>query len=226
MHGNNTAVTLAVGERAQEARLEDAGVLIGRAHGGDRGARKILGERLLPIIQRAVVRRLYPLARACTRDPAHDRDDFIHGVWLRLFEDDWRVLRGYQSERGTLEAYVATVADRHVLDVFRSKARDPYKQLPMDGADLEARATPMTSLEPRAAAREELERLYDYLCGRLDARGILLFHMLEVDRLSVVEVCERAQMSRDALYQWRVRLRRIVRDWRAAESVRGAEVGR
>jgi DNA-directed RNA polymerase specialized sigma24 family protein len=104
---------------------------IERAHAGDRDAMRALGEHLLPVIQASVARRLYPLARARGRDPKTERDDLVSGVWVRLFENDWKVLRGFDPARGGLEGYVMTIADRHVLGVFRIKSRDPYGEIPM-----------------------------------------------------------------------------------------------
>ena len=187
---------------------------IERAFRGDRAARRTLGQRLLPVIQRAVARRLAPLARACRRDPSLDRDDFVHGVWVQLFERDWRVLRAFDPARGSLEGYVATVADRHVLGVFRTKSKDPYCEIPTLATGLDALRLGSEGPELQTAARRELTQLHAFLQARLDARGLLLFHMLEVDGLTVCEVCERAEMSRDALYQWRRRLRVMIRQWR------------
>jgi hypothetical protein len=189
--------------------------VIERAHAGDRDATRALGESLLPVIQAAVARRLYPLARARGRDPKAERDDLVSGVWVKLFEDDWRVLRGFDPARGSLEGYVMTIADRHVLGVFRVKSRDPYGEVPMPDDELEAQSDPEIGLEQHSWARGELDHLYEFLRGRLDERGLLLFHMLEVDGAEVGDVCERTEMSRDALYQWRARFRRIARQWRA-----------
>lgn len=177
---------------------------------------RALGDRLLPVIQASVARRLYPLARARGRDPKAERDDLVSGVWVRLFEDDWRVLRGFDPDRGTLEGYVMTIADRHVLGVFRVKSRDPYGEIPMTDDELEAQSDPETGIEQHTWARGELDDLYEFLRGRLDERGLLLFHMLEVDGAEVLEVCERLEMSRDALYQWRARFRKLARQWRAS----------
>jgi RNA polymerase sigma factor (sigma-70 family) len=187
---------------------------IERAHMGDRDATRVLAMRLLPVIQAAVARRLYPLARARGRDPMAERDDLVSGVWVKLFENDWRVLRNFDPARGTLEGYVTTIADRHVIAVFRVRSRDPYGEIPMTDDELEAQSDAEVGLEQRTWARGELDDLYEFLRSRLDERGLLLFHMLEVESLSIAEVCERAEMSRGALYQWRARFRRLARQWR------------
>lgn len=192
--------------------------VIERAFLGDRGAQRKLGERLLPVIRAAVIRRLFCFARAQARDGASERDDLVHGVWLRMFENDWRALRAFDSSRGSLEAYVSTIADRHVLSVFRVKSSDPYTDVPMDEASLDQASPPEFGVESRIWARAELHDLYQFLQQRLDERGILLFHLLEIDGLPVEEVCAHAEMSRAALYQWRARLRKIISQWRSEHS--------
>ena len=109
---------------------------------------------------------------------------------------------------------MATVADRHVLGGFRTKSKDPYCEIPTLATGLDALRLGSEGPELQTAARRELTQLHAFLQARLDARGLLLFHMLEVDGLTVCEVCERAEMSRDALYQWRRRLRVMIRQWR------------
>lgn len=141
-------------------------------------------------------------------------EDLVHDVFLRLFRDDWRVLRGYAPARGTLSAYVATIADFHVLGVFRARCHDPYAQLPMADDELVAHGGAETGLDQQVAARVELEEFNKYVRERLDEWGLALFHMLEVDNLPVVEVCNRTEMSRDAVYAWRMRFRRLARKWR------------
>jgi RNA polymerase sigma factor (sigma-70 family) len=201
--------------RSVHSRALDAADEIERAHGGDRAAQRALSERLLPIIRVAVARRLFTFARAQRRDPAGERDDLVHGVLLRLFENDWRTLRAFDPSRGSLDSYVAIIADRHVLSVFRTKAHDPYADVPMDDEAIGARLPPEQGAEARIWARSELHDLLDFLGRRLDERGMMLFHMLEVDALPVPEICSRSNMSRDALYQWRARLRKLVRKWQS-----------
>lgn len=187
---------------------------IEQAYAGGERAQRELVSGLLPIVHRAVVRRLFPLARARGRDPRHELDDFVSGVFVRLLDDDWRVLRAFDSSRGSIESYVSTVADRHVLSEFRVRARDPYAEIPVDTSASDAQLRPVSDFEGQVRAREILDELYAFLEGRLSERGLLLFRLLEVECLPVAEVCERAQMSTAAVYQWRSRLRRLIQEWR------------
>jgi RNA polymerase sigma-70 factor (ECF subfamily) len=189
---------------------------IERAHGGDRTAMRTLLDYLLPVVRRAVLQYLRPIARARGRDPMSEVDDLVAGVFERLLRGDWRVLRAFDPTRGTLPAYVSGVAWNHVLGVFQARCRDPFAEVPMVDDELEARTLAVVDHEQQSWARRELDEFHAFLCERLDERGLMLFHMLEVDGRSVVEVCEHTQMSRDALYQWRARFRRIAREWRAA----------
>src|SRR5262245_13140499 len=99
---------------------------IERAHAGDRAAMRALFDHLSPVIERAVMRRLRQVARARGRDPLSERDDLVAEVWKHLLIHDWRVLRSFDATRGTLEAYISTIADRQVFAVFRVKSRDPF----------------------------------------------------------------------------------------------------
>ncbi|HVI00826.1 MAG TPA: sigma-70 family RNA polymerase sigma factor [Enhygromyxa sp.] len=186
---------------------------IERAHAGGPRERRALAQRLWPIVQLAVARRLLPIARAQGRDAYQDRDDFVSAVFLSLFEHDWRALRSFDPARGSLEAYIATIAGRHVLGAFRVKSRDPYAEIPLEDEAIDNRRGVDDGLEDRAVAREDLDGLYRYLLDRLDERGLLLFHMLIVEELPVPSICEGTGMSRDAVYQWRVRFKSIVRQW-------------
>ena len=75
---------------------------IERAYAGGEQARRELAERLWTIVRKAVARKLFPIARSSGRDPSQDLDDFVNGVFLSLFEQDWRVLRRFDPAQGTL----------------------------------------------------------------------------------------------------------------------------
>jgi RNA polymerase sigma factor (sigma-70 family) len=187
---------------------------IERAHAGDRAATRALFDYLWAVIERAVMRRLRPVARARGRDPLTERDDLVAEVLKHLISNDWRVLRGFDAARGSLEGYISTIADRQVFAVFRVKSRDPFGEIPMNDDELDAQSDPEVGHEQQIWARAELDELYQFLCARLDDRGVMLFWMLEVDELPVTDIAQSTQMSRDAIYQWRARFRRLAREWR------------
>lgn len=188
---------------------------IEQAYRGRPGARRALSERLRKIIHVAVARRLYPIARSSGREPRQELEDFVNGVFLALLEDDWRVLRRYDPSQGSLESYVSVIATRHVIDAFRVKRRDPYAELPVgDQGVLEHRRGAGEDLERRVRARSELDELHAYLRERLDARSLALFHMLFVEGKSVEHVCEALELSKQAVYKRRSRIKQDVRQWR------------
>lgn len=186
---------------------------IQRAYAGDRHARRALGEALLPAIQRAVGRRLYPIARASARDPRIELEDLVSGVWVKLFEHDWRALRRFDPDRGSLDSYVARIADFHVLSTFRVKAKDPYRDIPASEA-VEGADVIQLDAEGQVWARAELVELERHIHARKGERGLALFRMVAVDELAVADVADRAGMTKAAVYQWRARMKQLIRQWR------------
>ena len=57
-----------------------------------------------------------------------------------------------------------------------------------------------------------MSTLWSRLKPHLGDRGVLLFQLLFVEERDVEHVMERTQMSRDAIYAWRSRLRKQARN--------------
>jgi DNA-directed RNA polymerase specialized sigma24 family protein len=98
-----------------------------------------------------------------------------------------------------------------VIGVLRSKRRNPYSEEPLATESLDERIGE-PSIDGRADARANLSRIYERLEQRLDERGLMLFHMLYVEQRSVEEVCELSSMTRDAVYAWRFRFKKILNE--------------
>jgi len=184
---------------------------VARALDGDNRAMHALVQRLLPIVRFGVNYALISGARIERRDHRQEIRDFVQDVFLSLLSDHGKVLRSWDPERGrSLESFVRLVARRHVTSTLRSGRRSPWSDHPVACDEIERHvvddATPATRLE----SSDSLARVLDHLGGRLDERGVLLFRMLYVEERCVEEVMDAADMTRDAIYAWRLRFRKLV----------------
>jgi len=187
---------------------------VARALEGDRPAMQALVGRLLPVIQAEVGYALLRGARVEGRDPRQEVRDFVQEVFVQLLSKDGKTLRAWDPERGrSLDSYVRLVARRQVAAILRSGRKSPWADKPVAGDELD-RSLPDLGAGAATAAKlesvEELDRVLDGLRQRLDERGMLVFRMLYIEERSVEEVMAATAMTRDAVYAWRSRFRKIV----------------
>lgn len=160
-------------------------------------------------VARALVRRRG--SRAQGRDVAQEVEDLTQDVLLALFENDAKALRAWDPERAPLGAYVALIADHHVVNVFRSGKRRPWS----DDLDVlpepEAIESDGKSPETRIASRQALDVLLERLQAELSPKGYDVFVRLYVEEQSIEAVSEALHMTPDALYAWRTRLSKLAR---------------
>jgi RNA polymerase sigma factor (sigma-70 family) len=173
-----------------------------------------LVSRLLPVVQAEVGYVLLRGARVESRDHRQEIRDFVQDVFVSLLAKDGKTLRAWDPDRGrSLDSYVRLVARRQVAATLRSGKKSPWTNKPVAGDELE-RELPDTHAEASTSAKlesvEQLDRTLDGLRSRLDERGMLLFQMLYVEERSVEEVMAATEMTRDAVYAWRSRFRKLV----------------
>lgn len=177
--------------------------------GGDESALEALVERLTPVIARRVIRSLIRSGRPATgcRDLIRD---LTQDVFLDIFEQDARVLRGWNPHRGlSLENFVGLVAERRTL---RRLSRTPYDfQTSDSGWEVSSRPGSEADPERETLARADWASLLDRVQERASPLGWRLFRLLFVEERSVREIEAETQLRRDAIYAWRSRLRRLVR---------------
>jgi RNA polymerase sigma-70 factor (ECF subfamily) len=186
--------------------------LISQALAGSEQALDSLVDRLTPVIQARVARVLL-----ASRPPQDGRpvrqwvEDLAQEAFLVLFAHDGRVLRSWRAEQGlSLENFVGLVARRRAISVLRSGKAAPWREDPTLAEECEEPATEADP-EQTAASREELCLLLRRLQEELSPRGWHLFDLLLMQEKPVEEVERATGMSRDALYAWRSRLRRVAR---------------
>jgi RNA polymerase sigma factor (sigma-70 family) len=170
----------------------------------DPARRGLLIEGLAPVVHAAVAHTLLPSATAARRDPRQDVLDLVHDVLLKLLANDSAVLRTWDPRRGKLETFVWTVARHHVLDVLKSKSRNPYTLEPLDFNIAEAASPWLAGWEEYIHARELLAELRK----GLDERGQRLFDALFVEYRSTVDVAREMGMTPHAIYSFTARLAR------------------
>ncbi len=170
-----------------------------------------LVSRLRGAIQSEVGFALTHAAARQARDARQELCDLMQDVYVELLARNGRVLRSWDPKRGrSLDSFVRLVARRHVAGVIRSKRRNPFSEPPLPAQTVDRQHSPVPGLEPHADARDRLDQLFARLEQRLDERGLMLFQMLYVEEQTVEEACEATGMTRDAVYAWRSRLKRIL----------------
>jgi RNA polymerase sigma-70 factor (ECF subfamily) len=186
--------------------------LVTQAFAGHDPALEALIRRLTPVIQARVARAL--LAGSPEGGGPRLRqqiEDLAQEVFVTLFADGGRILRSWRPERGlSLENFVGLVARRRVASLLRSGKTNPWKEDPTLDGELDGEA-PQASPETRAATRQQLRLLLGRLREELSPLGWHLFELLLVREVPVARVETETGMSRDALYAWRSRLKRLAR---------------
>jgi RNA polymerase sigma factor (sigma-70 family) len=192
---------------------EETSGLVREALAGDPAALTRLVAVLTPVIQARVARTL--LARrahlAGGRDVRQEVEDLTQDIFLALFAKDARVLRSWQAERGmSLKNFVGLVSERQVVSFLRSGKRNPWQKEPSALEDLE-RETFEPGPEETTASREQARLLLERLRETLSPLGSHIFQLLFVRELTLPETMAATDLSADAIYAWRSRLRRQAR---------------
>jgi RNA polymerase sigma-70 factor (ECF subfamily) len=184
---------------------------VAHALDGDRQAMQALVDRLLPVVQVEVGYALVRGSRTEARDARQEVRDFVQDVFVALLAGRGKVLRSWDPERGrSLDSFVRLVARRHVASILRSGRRSPWTDKPVAGDELERSVAGEAGTARHAESNEQLERVIARLGERLDERGMLLFRLLYVEERSVEEVMQTTDMTRDAVYAWRSRFRKLI----------------
>lgn len=185
--------------------------LLESALAGDSPALAAVVDGWTPIVQARVVR---VLSRRGYRNSPRIRqeiEDFVQEVFVALFENEARALRSWKPTGGlSLNNWVGLIAERQVLTILRTGKRNPWTEEP---TPIETLDMPTQSRDPQAVAiaSDKFGRLLERLQEELSPLGWTLFTKLYVEEASVDTVVEAFEMTADAVYAWRSRLRRTAR---------------
>lgn len=185
-------------------------VLNAALSGDGRAMRSLVGQ-LRPAVEAevgATLQRRAPWRSG--RDPRQERVDMVQEVFLALLSEDARTLRAWRPGRGrSLQSFVRLVARHEVISILRSGRRSPWTEDPTPIEDMSRESS--EHLEDQLANLDEARRILEQLKSELGTRSVLLFEALYVEQRSVEDVCSDFQMTREALYAWRSRLRKRTR---------------
>ncbi len=200
---------------------------IQRALAGDRAAVRALVDELSPVIQARAVRALMRRQEvAGGRDGRQEARDLVQHMFMILFADEGRILRQWDPERGTsLANFIGLVAEREIASIMRRRRRNPWGEHPTEAEDLDRMRGASAGPEEAILSRDLLRSVVARARERLSDRGIELFQWIVIDERSVEEVAELAEMTPDAVYAWRSRLAKLLREI-ASESLSDSEATR
>jgi RNA polymerase sigma-70 factor (ECF subfamily) len=181
---------------------------------GDRKAVRAFVDAMSPVIEARAARALLRRVRGSGREMGQEIADLTQDVFAALFAHDARVLRAWDRGRGlSLANFVGLVAERQIASTLRNGRRDPWRDVPEELDVIESIGPSVPDAFEQIASRSVLDRLLDRLQESLSVRGLVLFHRLYVAEEPVDEVAASMGMTRDAIYAWRARVGRLVRDF-------------
>jgi RNA polymerase sigma factor (sigma-70 family) len=190
---------------------EDLRELVRTALARDPASVRRLVDLLSPVVERRVTATLWQ--RSIRRDVRQEVRDMTQAVFLSLFEQDGKALRAWNPDRGSpLESFVALLAHRQVISLLRRGRTSPWSDEPTEAERLEQVPATAAAPEETAGSREHLQLLLDRLREELSPVGLELFQRLIVDEEPLDEVSKKTGKTQQALYQWRSRLLKRVRE--------------
>ena len=170
-------------------------------------AARMLVRRLSPVIQKRVNGALIRRKSASRQDVL----DLIQEVFRILFDEDGKILRSWEPERGaTLEGFVSLVAERRVASVLASGRRSGHSEYPHAPETMEHLEHQTPSPEARVIDRQELAVLLNRLREEMTDQAYAIFRALVVEERDVPWVMDRFGLTRDAVYQRRARFGRLI----------------
>ncbi|MET0412234.1 MAG: sigma factor [Polyangiaceae bacterium] len=185
-------------------------LLVRAAVAGERTAARVLISRLAPTVKGRVINLLLR-NKTYHAQLRHETDDLVQDVFVALFRDGGEELLRWDPARGMkLESFAGLVAQRLVISILRSRRLNPFQIAPSDAAD--EQASDSVSVDQLVQDREGLYKLAHELRSRLSVLGLQMFYRLYVWEQSVDVVCRETNLSADAVYQWRSRLRTQARE--------------
>lgn len=190
---------------------EDPRELVRGALNGDPASLSRLVGRLTPVISRCVTAALWRRNRG-SRNVVQDAADIVQDVFLSLFQSDGKPLRAWDPARGSsLEGFVGMLARHQTDSILRSGRTSPWREDPMDFADLDGFASNAHAPDAVVASRDQLQQLLARLREKLSPRGLEIFTAMVIEEEPMDELSARLGLTPEALYQWRSRFSKLAR---------------
>ena len=188
--------------------------LLEDALAGDPRCVRALVDALLPVVHARVARTLVRRRQAARgRDLRQEVEDMAQDVLAALFAGGGAPLRQWDPARGMgLPGFVGLLAEREVHSILRSRRRSPFTEDPSEEEALDQSADSSKSPERLVLQRQGAEQVLSEVRRRLSDRGLELFQLIVVDERSVEEIGALTGLKRDAIYAWRSRLAKTVRE--------------
>ena len=183
------------------------------ALGGDEKVMRDLVVTIAPVIQSRVARALLRRRQAAKgRNLRQELEDMVQEVFASLLSRGGRSLLAWDPTRGlSFERFVGFLAEREVAMIMRTGKRSPWTEDPTLDETMVWLSGGAASHEDRVASREILEQLGDRLREQLSPKGRQCFQLLFVEARGVEDVSKETGMSTDALYAWRSRLAKLLK---------------
>ena len=189
---------------------EDPRDLIRHALAGDPVKLRALVDRLSPVITKRVTATLWQRNRK--RNVPQDALDMTQDVFVALFQSDGKALRAWDPARGmSLESFVGLLAQHQVISLLRSGRTSAWREEATESEEINDLAMATVTPDAIVSSREHLQNLLDRLRENLSPRGLELFQRIIVDEEPLEAISQQTGLTRDALYQWKSRLLRLVR---------------
>jgi RNA polymerase sigma factor (sigma-70 family) len=189
--------------------------LIRQARSGQTAAVRILVERLMPVVQARVQRRVMRMPGS--KIGHYDRDDLVQEIWLALVKDELRVLSAYDPARGaTLEGYVGMIAEREIGNIRQRELEAEKRktnQLSVVVEQIDQVARSFDSPEANLEGRRMSEQLGVYLEQNLPPKGRIICRYVYGDHAPIEKISEILGVSRQVVYNWQHKIRQLAQEF-------------
>ena len=208
--------TIMATERLDLDQLDNAKMLelLNAGLEGDEAALQKVVVSLMPIVQFRVVKALLRrVHQARGRNLRADVEDLVQEVFASLFAKQGRALRQWDPGRGlSFTKFVSLLADREVGMTMRRNKRNPWTEEPTTESTLHEMAGVAADPQARAESRQLLQLLTERLRDRLTPQGQVYFQQLYIEQMSIQDVAQAHGTTPGALYTWRSRLIKLIRE--------------
>ena len=191
---------------------------------GDPQAVTQLVRALAPYVQARVVKVFAgTIGVAASGSWRAEIEDQVQETFAVLFQNGAALLRTWSADKGaSLEGFVGLVAERRAISALRTRrVKELFRQdsLDRDGQPELPGAADATNPERLVGSRETLRRFYNHLHRVLSPLAFEMFQRLFLYEQSVDQVATEKDMKPDAVYAWRSRLARRLKEERVRLSV-------